>query len=161
MKKAKILIPPLLLTSSSLWAIDAQSLKAGALDLWDKSKGVADKVDETVRDTWNETAPLRETIGEKSGELWDESELLRDNVGGEGRESWNAAKDWSRQKYKELSNSKESTDNSNTWLDFSESKEKGVGDPEIRNFLKELWEKIEDSSKQLGEKIQENTKSLL
>ena len=34
-----------MLTNSSLWAIDAQSLKEGALGLWDKSKDVADTVD--------------------------------------------------------------------------------------------------------------------
>ena len=51
MKKAKILIFSLLLINPSLWAIDAQSLKEGALDLWDKSKEVADTVGESVQDT--------------------------------------------------------------------------------------------------------------
>ena len=84
MKTAKILIFSLLLINPSLWAIDAQSLKEGALDLWDKSKEVADTVGEAVQDTW------------------DDSELLRENLGEKTKDGWNTAKVWSTQKYDEL-----------------------------------------------------------
>jgi len=80
MKKAKLLILSLLLTNSSLWAIDAQSLKEGALGLWDKSKDVADTVGEKVLNTWDDSEPLREAIGDKSAELWNDSEPLRKNL---------------------------------------------------------------------------------
>ena len=84
MKKAKILIFSLLLINSSLWAIDAQSLKEGSLDLWVKSKEVADTAGESVQDTWDDSEPLREDLGEKT------------------KDGWNTAKEWSTQKYDEL-----------------------------------------------------------
>ena len=143
MKKAKILIFSLLLINPSLWAIDAQSLKEGALDLWDKSKAVADTVGESVQDTW------------------DDSELLRENLGEKTKDGWNNAKVWSTQKYDELKQSKENRDNSNSWWNFSKSEKKSEENSAIRNSLKEIWDKAKDGSKQLGEKIQENTKSLL
>ncbi len=161
MKKAKLLILSLLLTNSSLWAIDAQSLKEEALDLWDKSKDVADTVGEKVRDTWDDSEPLREAIGEKSAELWDDSEPLRENLEEKTKDGWQTAKEWSTKKYDELNRSEENPDNSSAWWNFSDSEKKSEDDSAVENSLKELWEKTKDGSKQLGEKIQENTKSLL
>jgi hypothetical protein len=161
MKKAKFLILPLLLTNSSLWAIDAQSLKENALDLWEKSVDVADTVGEKVRDTWDESESLRETIGEKSAELWDDSEPLRENLEEKTKDGWQTAKEWSTKKYDELNQSEENPDNSSAWWNFSDSEKKSEDDSAVENSLKELWEKTKDGSKQLGEKIQENTKSLL
>lgn len=161
MKKAKLLILSLLLTNSSLWAIDAQSLKEEALGLWDKSKDVADTVGEKVRDTWDDSEPLREAIGEKSAELWDDSEPLRENLEEKTKDGWQTAKEWSTKKYDELNRSEENPDNSSAWWNFSDSEKKSEDDSAVENSLKELWEKTKDGSKQLGEKIQENTKSLL
>jgi hypothetical protein len=161
MKKAKILIISLLLTNSSLWAIDAQSLKEEALGLWDKSKDIADTVGETVQDTWDNSEPLREAIGEKSAEFWDESEPLRENLEEKTKDSWKTAKEWSSKKYDELRKSEEKSDNSSAWWNFSDSKKKSEDDSAVEDFLNELWERTKDGSKQLGEKIQENTKSLL
>jgi len=161
MKKAKLLILSLLLKNSSLWAIDAQSLKEGALGLWDKSKDVADTVGEKVRDTWDDSEPLREAIGEKSAELWDDSEPLRENLEEKTKDGWQTAKEWSTKKYDELNQSEENPDNSSAWWNFSDSEKKSEDDSAVENSLKELWEKTKDGSKQLGEKIQENTKSLL
>ena len=161
MKKAKLLILSLLLTNSSLWAIDAQSLKEGALDLWDKSIDVADTVGGKVRDTWDDSEPLREAIGEKSAELWDDSEPLRENLEEKTKDGWQTAKEWSAKKYDELNQSEENPDNSSAWWNFSDSEKKSEDDSAVENSLKELWEKTKDGSKQLGEKIQENTKSLL
>jgi hypothetical protein len=143
MKKAKLLILSLLLINSSLWAIDAQSLKEGALGLWDKSKDVADTVGEKVRDTWDDSEPLRENLEEKT------------------KDGWQTAKEWSTKKYDELNRSEENPDNSSAWWNFSDSEKKSEDDSAVENSLKELWEKTKDGSKQLGEKIQENTKSLL
>ncbi len=161
MKKAKLLILSLLLTNSSLWAIDAQSLKEGALGLWDKSKDVADTVGEKVRDTWNNSEPLRENIGEKSVELWDDVELFRENLEEKTKDGWRTAKEWSTKKYDELNQSEEITDNSSAWWNFSDSEKKSEDDSAVENSLRKLWERTKDGSKQLGEKIQENTKSLL
>ena len=161
MKKAKFLILSLLLTNSSLWAIDAQSLKEKASDLWDKSKDVADTVGAKVRDTWDNSEPLREAIGEKSAEFWDDSEPLRENLEEKTKDGWRTAKEWSTKKYDELNQSEEITDNSSAWWNFSDSEKKSEEDSAVRNSLKELWERTKDGSKQLGEKIQENTKSLL
>ena len=161
MKKAKLLILSLLLANSSLWAIDAQSLKEEALGLWDKSKDVADTVGEKVRDTWDDSEPLREAIGEKSAELWDDSEPLRENLEEKTKDGWQTAKEWSTKKYDELDRSEENPDNSSAWWNFSDSEKKSEDDSAVENSLKELWEKTKDGSKQLGEKIQENTKSLL
>ena len=161
MKKVKLLILSLLLTNSSLWAVDAQSLKEGALDLWDKSKDVADTVSEKVRDTWDDSEPLREAIGEKSTELWDDSEPLRENLEEKTKDGWKTAKEWSTKKYDELNQPEENPDNSSAWWNFSDSEKKSEDDSAVENSLKELWEKTKDGSKQLGEKIQENTKSLL
>ena len=161
MKKAKLLILSLLLANSSLWAIDAQSLKEEALGLWDKSKDVADTVGEKVRDTWDDSEPLREAIGEKSAELWDDSEPLRENLEEKTKDGWQTAKEWSTKKYDELNQSEENPDNSSAWWNFSDSEKKSEDDSAVENSLKELWEKTKDGSKQLGEKIQENTKSLL
>ena len=161
MKKAKLLILSLLLANSSLWAIDAQSLKEEALGLWDKSKDVADTVGEKVRDTWDDSEPLREAIGEKSAELWDDSEPLRENLEEKTKDSWQTAKEWSTKKYDELNRSEKNPDNSSAWWNFSDSEKKSEDDSAVENSLKELWEKTKDGSKQLGEKIQENTKSLL
>jgi len=161
MKKAKLLILSLLLTNSSLWAIDAQSLKEGALDLWDKSIDVADTVGEKVRDTWDDSEPLREAIGEKSAELWNDSEPLRENLEEKTKDGWQTAKEWSTKKYDELNRSEENPDNSSAWWNFSDSEKKSEDDSAVENSLKELWEKTKDGSKQLGEKIKENTKSLL
>ena len=161
MKKAKLLILSLLLTNSSLWAIDAQSLKEGVLGLWDKSKDVADTVGEKVRDTWDDSEPLREAIGEKSAELWDDSDPLRENLEEKTKDGWQTAKEWSTKKYDELNRSEENPDNSSAWWNFSDSEKKSEDDSAVENSLKELWEKTKDGSKQLGEKIQENTKSLL
>ncbi|HBM53730.1 MAG TPA: hypothetical protein DDZ97_11590 [Deltaproteobacteria bacterium] len=161
MKKAKLLILSLLLANSSLWAIDAQSLKEEALGLWDKSKDVADTVGEKVRDTWDDSEPLREAIGEKSAELWDDSEPLRENLEEKTKDGWQTAKEWSTKKYDELNRSEENPDNSSAWWNFSDSEKKSEDDSAVENSLKELWEKTKDGSKQLGEKIQENTKSLL
>ena len=161
MKKAKLLILSLLLANSSLWAIDAQSLKEEALGLWDKSKDVADTVGEKVRDTWDDSEPLREAIGEKSAELWDDSEPLRENLEEKTKDGWQTAKKWSTKKYDELNRSEENPDNSSAWWNFSDSEKKSEDDSAVENSLKELWEKTKDGSKQLGEKIQENTKSLL
>ena len=161
MKKAKILIISLLLTNSSLWAIDAQSLKEEALGLWDKSKDIADTVGETVQDTWDNSAPLREAIGEKSAEFWDDREPLRENLEEKTKERSKTAKEWSSKKYDELRKSEENSDNSSVWWNFSDSKKKNEDDSAVEDFLNELWERTKDGSKQLGEKIQENTKSLL
>ena len=161
MKKAKLLILSLLLANSSLWAIDAQSLKEEALGLWDKSKDVADTVGEKVRDTWDDSEPLREAIGEKSAELWDDSEPLRENLEEKTKDGWQTAKEWSTKKYDELNRSEENPDNSSAWWNFSDSEKKSEDDSAVENSLKELWERTKDGSKQLGEKIQENTKSLL
>ena len=161
MKKAKLLILSLLLANSSLWAIDAQSLKEEALGLWDKSKDVADTVGEKVRDTWDDSEPLREAIGEKSAELWNDSEPLRENLEEKTKDGWQTAKEWSTKKYDELNRSEENPDNSSAWWNFSDSEKKSEDDSAVENSLKELWEKTKDGSKQLGEKIQENTKSLL
>ena len=161
MKKAKLLILSLLLANSSLWAIDAQSLKEEALGLWDKSKDVADTVGEKVRDTWDDSEPLREAIGEKSAELWDDSEPLRENLEEKTKDGWQTAKEWSTKKYDELNRSEENPDNPSAWWNFSDSEKKSEDDSAVENSLKELWEKTKDGSKQLGEKIQENTKSLL
>ena len=161
MKKAKLLILSLLLANSSLWAIDAQSLKEEALGLWDKSKDVADTVGEKVRDTWDDSEPLREAIGEKSAELWDDSEPLRENLEEKTKDGWQTAKEWSTKKYDELNRSEENPDNSSAWWNFSDSEKKSEDDSAVGNSLKELWERTKDGSKQLGEKIQENTKSLL
>ncbi len=161
MKKAKLLILSLLLANSSLWAIDAQSLKEEALGLWDKSKDVADTVGEKVRDTWDDSEPLREAIGEKSAELWDDSEPLRENLEEKTKDGWQTAKEWSTKKYDELNRSEENPDNSSAWWNFSDSEKKSEDDSTVENSLKELWEKTKDGSKQLGEKIQENTKSFL
>ncbi len=161
MKKAKLLILSLLLANSSLWAIDAQSLKEEALGLWDKSKDVADTVGEKVQDTWDDSEPLREAIGEKSAELWDDSEPLRENLEEKTKDGWQTAKEWSTKKYDELNRSEENPDNSSAWWNFSDSEKKSEDDSAVENSLKELWEKTKDGSKQLGEKIQENTKSLL
>ena len=161
MKEAKLLILSLLLANSSLWAIDAQSLKEEALGLWDKSKDVADTVGEKVRDTWDDSEPLREAIGEKSAELWDDSEPLRENLEEKTKDGWQTAKEWSTKKYDELNRSEENPDNSSAWWNFSDSEKKSEDDSAVENSLKELWEKTKDGSKQLGEKIQENTKSLL
>ena len=161
MKKAKLLILSLLLANSSLWAIDAQSLKEEALGLWDKSKDVADTVGEKVRDTWDDSEPLREAIGEKSTELWDDSEPLRENLEEKTKDGWKTAKEWSTKKYDELNRSEKNPDNSSAWWNFSDSEKKSEDDSAVENSLKELWEKTKDGSKQLGEKIQENTKSLL
>ena len=161
MKKAKLLILSLLLANSSLWAIDAQSLKEEALGLWDKSKDVADTVGEKVRDTWDDSEPLREAIGEKSAELWDDSEPLRENLEEKTKDGWQTAKEWSTKKYDEMNRSEENPDNSSAWWNFSDSEKKSEDDSAVENSLKELWEKTKDGSKQLGEKIQENTKSLL
>lgn len=161
MKKAKLLILLLLLANSSLWAIDAQSLKENALDLWDKSVDVADTVGEKVRDTWDDSEPLREAIGEKSAELWDDSEPLRENLEEKTKDGWQTAKEWSTKKYDELNRSEENPDNSSAWWNFSDSEKKSEDDSAVENSLKELWEKTKNGSKQLGEKIQENTKSLL
>ena len=161
MKKAKLLILSLLLANSSLWAIDAKSLKEEALGLWDKSKDVADTVGEKVRDTWDDSEPLREAIGEKSAELWDDSEPLRENLEEKTKDGWQTAKEWSTKKYDELNRSEENPDNSSAWWNFSDSEKKSEDDSAVENSLKELWEKTKDGSKQLGEKIQENTKSLL
>ena len=161
MKKAKLLILSLLLANSSLWAIDAQSLKEEALGLWDKSKDVADTVGEKVRDTWDDSELLREAIGEKSAELWDDSEPLRENLEEKTKDSWQTAKEWSTKKYDELNRSEENPDNSSAWWNFSDSEKKSEDDSAVENSLKELWEKTKDGSKQLGGKIQENTKSLL
>ena len=161
MKKAKLLILSLLLANSSLWAIDAHSLKEEALGLWDKSRDVADTVGEKVRDTWDDSEPLREAIGEKSAELWDDSEPLRENLEEKTKDGWQTAKEWSTKKYDELNRSEENPDNSSAWWNFSDSEKKSEDDSAVENSLKELWEKTKDGSKQLGEKIQENTKSLL
>jgi len=161
MKKAKLLILSLLLTNSSLWAIDAQSLKEGALGLGDKSKDVADTVGEKVRDTWDDSEPLREAIGEKPVELWDDSDPRRENLEEKTKDGWQTAKEWSTKKYDELNQSEENPDNSSAWWNFSDSEKKSEDDSAVENSLKELWEKTKDGSKQLGEKIQENTKSLL
>ena len=161
MKKAKLLILSLLLANSSLWAIDAQSLKEEALGLWDKSKDVADTVGEKVRDTWDDSEPLREAIGEKSAELWDDSEPLRENLEEKTKDGWQTAKEWSTKKYDELNRSEENPDNSSAWWNFSDSEKKSEDDSAVENSLKKLWEKTKDGSKQLVEKIQENTKSLL
>ena len=161
MKKAKLLILSLLLTNSSIWAIEVQSLKEGALDLWDKSIDVADTVGGKVRDTWDDSEPLREAIGEKSAELWDDSEPLRENLEEKTKDGWQTAKEWSTKKYDELNRSEENPDNSSAWWNFSDSEKKSEDDSAVENSLKELWEKTKDGSKQLGEKIQENTKSLL
>ena len=161
MKKAKLLLLSLLLTNSSLLAIDAQSLKEGALDLWDKSIDVADTVGEKVRDTWDDSEPLREAIGEKSAEFWDDSEPLRENLEEKTKDGWRTAKEWSTKKYDELNQSEENPDNSSAWWNFSDSEKKSEDDSAVENSLKELWEKTKDGSKQLGDKIQENTKSLL
>ena len=161
MKKAKLLILSLLLKNSSLWAIDAQSLKEEALGLWDKSIDVADTVGEKVRDTWDDSEPLREAIGEKSAELWDDSEPLRENLEEKTKDGWQTAKEWSTKKYDELNRSEENPDHSSAWWNFSDSEKKSEDDSAVENSLKELWEKTKDGSKQLGEKIQENTKSLL
>ena len=161
MKKAKILIISLLLTNSYVWAIDTQSLKEKASDLWDKSKDVADTVGAKVRDTWDNSEPLREAIGEKSAEFWDDSEPLRENLEENTKESWKTAKEWSSKKYDELRKSEEDSDNSSAWWNFSDSEKKSEEDSAVGNSLKELWERTKDGSKQLGEKIQENTKSLL
>ena len=88
MKKAKLLILSLLLTNSSLWAIDAQSLKEGALGLWDKSKDVADTVGEKVRDTWDDSEPLREAIKKSKDDSAVENSL---------KELWEKMKDGSKQ----------------------------------------------------------------
>ena len=161
MKKAKLLILSLLLTNSSLWAIDAQSLQEKASDLWDKSRDLADKVSETAQDTWDNSEPLREAIGEKSAEFWDDSELLRENLEEKTKDSWKTAKEWSSKKYDELRKSEEDSDNSSAWWNLSNSEKKSEDDSAVRNSLNELWERTKDGSKQLGEKIQENTKSLL
>jgi len=161
MKKAKLLILSLLLTNSSIWAIEVQSLKEGALDLWDKSIDVSDTVGGKVRDTWDDSEPLRETISEKSAELWDDSEPLRENLEEKTKDGWQTAKEWSTKKYDELNRSEENPDNSSAWWNFSDSEKKSEDDSAVENSLKELWEKTKDGSKQLGEKIQENTKSLL
>ena len=161
MKKAKLLILSLLLANSSLWAIDAQSLKEEALGLWDKSKDVADTVGEKVRDTWDDSEPLREAIGEKSAELWDDSEPLRENLEEKTKDGWQTAKEWSTKKYDELNRSEENPDNSSAWWNFSDSEKKSEDDSAVGNSLKEIWKRTKDGSKQLGEKIQENTKSLL
>ena len=161
MKKAKLLILSLLLTNSSIWAIEVQSLKEGALDLWDKSIDVSDTVGGKVRDTWDDSEPLREAIGEKSAELWDDSEPLRENLEEKTKDGWQTAKEWSTKKYDELNRSEENPDNSSAWWNFSDSEKKSEDDSAVENSLKELWEKTKDGSKQLGEKIQENTKSLL
>ena len=161
MKKAKLLILSLLLTNSSLWAIDAQSLKEDALGLWDKSRDVVDTVGEKVQDTWDDSDPLREVIGDKSAELWNDSEPLRKNLEEKTKDGWQTAKEWSTKKYDELNRSEENPDNSSAWWNFSDSEKKSEDDSAVENSLKELWEKTKDGSKQLGEKIQENTKSLL
>ena len=162
MKKAKILIISLLLTNSYLWAIDDQSLKEKAIDLWNKSKYITDTVSETVKDTWDNSEPLREAIGEKSAELWDDSRLLRENLEEKTKkDSWETAKEWSTKKYDELRKSKANLDNSSASWNFSDSEKKSEDDSAVGNSLKELWERTKDVSKQLGEKIQENTKSLL
>ena len=161
MKKAKLLILSLLLTNSSLWAIDAQSLKEDALGLWDKSRDVVDTVGEKVQDTWDDSEPLREAIGDKSAELWNDSEPLRKNLEEKTKDGWQTAKEWSTKKYDELNRSEENPDNSSAWWNFSDSEKKSEDDSAVENSLKELWEKTKDGSKQLGEKIQENTKSLL
>ena len=153
MKKAKLLILSLLLTNSSLWAIDVQSLKEGALDLWDKSIDVADIVGGKVRDTWDDSEPLREAIGEKSAELWDDSDPLRENLEEKTKDGWQTAKEWSTKKYDELNRSEENPDNSSAWWNFSDSEKKSEDDSAVENSLKELWEKTKDGSKQLGEKI--------
>ena len=161
MKKAKLLILSLLLTNSSLCAIDAQSLKEDALGLWDKSRDVVDTVGEKVQDTWDDSEPLREAIGDKSAELWNDSEPLRKNLEEKTKDGWQTAKEWSTKKYDELNRSEENPDNSSAWWNFSDSEKKSKDDSAVENSLKELWEKTKDGSKQLGEKIQENTKSLL
>jgi len=161
MKKAKILIISLLLTNSSLWAIDDQHLKEGAIDLWDKSKDAADTVIETVRGTWDDSEPLREAISEKSVELWDDSEPLRENLEEKTKDGWETTKEWSTKKYDELKQSKKNPDNSSVWWNFSDSEKKSDDDSAVGNSLKELWEKTKEGSKQPGEKIQENSKSLL
>ena len=161
MKKAKLLILSLLLTNSSLWAIDAQSLKEDALGLWDKSRDVVDTVGEKVQDTWDDSDPLREVIGDKSAELWNDSEPLRENLEEKTKDGWQTAKEWSTKKYDELNQSEENPDNSSAWWNFSDSEKKSEDDSAVENSLKELWEKTKDGSKQLGEKIQEKTKSLL
>ncbi len=161
MKKAKLLILSLLLTNSSLWAIDAQSLKEDALGLWDKSRDVVDTVGEKVQDTWDDSEPLREAIGDKSAELWNDSEPLRENLEEKTKDGWQTAKEWSTKKYDELNQSEENPDNSSAWGNFSDSEKKSEDDSAAENSLKELWEKTKDVSKQLGEKIQEKTKSLL
>ena len=124
MKKAKLLILSLLLTNSYVWAIDTQSLKEKASDLWDKSKDVADTVGAKVRDTWDNSEPLREAIGEKSAEFWDDSEPLRENLEEKTKESWKTAKEWSPKKYDELRKSEEDADNSSAWWNFSDSERK-------------------------------------
>jgi hypothetical protein len=161
MKKAKLLILSLLLTNSSIWAIEVQSLKEGALDLWDKSIDVSDTAGGKVRDTWDDSEPLREAIGDKSAELWNDSEPLRKNLEEKTKDGWQTAKEWSTKKYDELNQSEENPDNSSAWWNFSDSEKKSEDDSAVENSLKELWEKTKDGSKQLGEKIQENTKSLL
>ena len=138
MKNAKILIFSILLTNSSLSAIDAQPLKATPLDPSQSSKGVAEIVGEFVQDTWNDSAPLRETIGEKSSELWDDSAPLRKELEEKIKDGWNIAEAWSTQKYDELKQFKENPDNSSSWLNFSDSVKKSEDDSATGSSLKEL-----------------------
>ena len=123
MKKAKIWIFSLLLTNSSLLAIDEQ-LSKQRLDLSQTSKGVAEIVGEFMQDTWDDSEPLREAIGEKSRELWDDSAPLREDLEEKIKDGWNIAEEWSTQKYDELKQSKENPDNSSSWLNFSDSVKK-------------------------------------
>ena len=118
MKKTKILIFSLLLTNSSLSAIDAQPLKATPVEPSHTSKGVAEIIGEFMQDTWDDSEPLREAIGEKSSELWDDSAPLREDLEEKIKDGWKIAEEWSTQKYDELKQSKENPDNSSSLVEF-------------------------------------------
>ena len=138
MKKAKIWIFSLLLTNSSLLAIDEQPLKATPLDLSQTSKGVAEIVGEFMQDTWDDSEPLREAIGEKSSELWDDSAPLREDLEEKIKDGWNIAEEWSTQKYDELKQFNENPDNSSSWWNSSDSVKKSEDDSATGSLLKEL-----------------------
>ena len=137
MKKAKIWIFSLLLTNSSLLAIDEQ-LSKQRLDLSQTSKGVAEIVGEFMQDTWDDSEPLREAIGEKSRELWDDSAPLREDLEEKIKDGWNIAEEWSTQKYDELKQSNENPDNSSSWWNASDSVKKSEDDSATGSLLKEL-----------------------
>ena len=137
MKKAKIWIFSLLLTNSSLLAIDEQ-LSKQRLDLSQTSKGVAEIVGEFMQDTWDDSEPLREAIGEKSRELWDDSAPLREDLEEKIKDGWNIAEEWSTQKYDELKQSNENPDNSSSGWNSSDSVKKSEDDSATGSLLKEL-----------------------